>query len=138
MATVIVTTLAKLNGRYDTHRLIDVDPIGLCALDDIEETLLEGTAIHDEHIGGAHGRSLLRRRLEIMRVGADRHDGDDLKSPARQLGDNVAEDVRGDHHGGKITGCGRAVVVAARRGKHGKHQHCGQKLHNSRHRPLRK
>ena len=138
MAIVIVTTLAKLNGRYDTHRLIDVDPIGLCALDDIEEAFLEGTAIHDEHIGGAHGRSLLRRRLEIVRVGADRHDGDDLDGPARQLGDNVAEDVRGDHHGGKITGCGRAVVVAARRGEHGERQHGGKKLHNSGHRPLRK
>ena len=45
---IIVIVLAELNRRHGTHRLIDDDPIGLCALNDIEETLLEGTAIHDE------------------------------------------------------------------------------------------
>ena len=135
---ITVIVLAELNRRYGTHRLIDDDPIGLCALNDIEETLLEGTAIHDEYIGGAHSRSLLRRGLEIVWVGADRHDRDDLDRPTRQLGNNVAEDVRRDDHGGNTPRCGRAIVVAARRGEHGKGQHGGQKLHDSGHRPLQK
>ena len=135
---IIVIVLAELNRRHGTHRLIDDDPIGLCALNDIEETLFERTAIHDEHIGGAHGGSLLRRGLEIVWVGADRHDRDDLDRPTRQLGNNVAEDVRRDDHGGNTPRCGRAIVVAARRGEHGKGQHGGQKLHDSGHRPLQK
>ena len=135
---IIVSVLAELNRRYGTHRLIDDDPIGLCALNDIEETLFEGTAIYDEYIGGAHGGSLLRRGLEIVWVGADRHDRDDLDRPTRQLGNDVAEDVRRDDHGGNTPRCGRAIVVAARRGEHGKGQHGGQKLHDSGHRPLQK
>ncbi len=73
-----------------------------------------------------------------MWVGADRHDRDDLDRPTRQLGNNVAEDVRRDDHGGNTPRCGRAIVVAARRGEHGKGQHGGQKLHDSGHRPLQK
>jgi hypothetical protein len=138
IVVIIVMVLAELNRRHGTHRLIDVDPIGLCALDDIEEALFEGTAIHDEYIGGAHGGSLLRRGLEIVWVGADRHDRDDLDRPTRQLGNNVAEDVRRDDHGGNTPRCGRAIVVAARRGEHGKGQHGGQKLHDSGHRRLQK
>ena len=135
---IVVIVLAELNHRHGTHRLIDDDPIGLCALNDIEETLFERTAIHDEHIGGAHGGSLLRRGLEIVWVGADRHDRDDLDRPTRQLGNNVAEDVSRDDHGRNTPRCGRAIVVAARRGEHRKGQHGGQKLHDSGHLPLQK
>ena len=90
----IVTTLAKLNSRHNAHRLINADAVRLGALNDVEEALLEGAPVNDEHVGVAHGVNLLGRSLEVVRVCAYRHDRDDLDGTTSEFGDDVTENVR--------------------------------------------
>ena len=92
MATV--TTLAKLNSRHNAHCLINADAVRLGALNDVEEALLEGAPVNDEHVGVAHGVNLLGRSLEVVRVCAYRHDRDDLDGTTSEFGDDVTENVR--------------------------------------------
>ena len=66
-------------------------------LDDVDHALFESGAVGDEQVGVLHRLGLLRRRCEVMRVGADGHDHLDLGQVADRLGHDVAEDVRGDH-----------------------------------------
>ena len=90
----IVTTLAKLNSRHNAHCLINADAVRLGALNDVEEALLEGAPVNDEHVGVAHGVNLLGRSLEVVRVCAYRHDRDDLDGTTSEFGDDVTENVR--------------------------------------------
>ena len=92
MATV--TTLAKLKSRHNAHCLITADAVRLGALNDVEEALLEGAPVNDEHVGVAHGVNLLGRSLEVVRVCAYRHDRDDLDGTTSEFGDDVTENVR--------------------------------------------
>ena len=92
MATV--TTLAKLNSRHNAHCLINADTVRLGALNDVEEALLEGAPVNDEHVGVAHGVNLLGRSLEVVRVCAYRHNRDDLDGTTSEFGDDVTENVR--------------------------------------------
>ena len=92
MATV--TTLAKLNSRHNAHCLINADAVRLGALNDVEEALLEGAPVNDEHVGVAHGVNLLGRSLEVVRVCAYRHNRDDLDGTTSEFGDDVTENVR--------------------------------------------
>ena len=89
-----VTTLANHYSRHNAHCLINADAVRLGALNDVEEALLEGAPVNDEHVGVAHGVNLLGRSLEVVRVCAYRHDRDDLDGTTSEFGDDVTENVR--------------------------------------------
>ena len=88
--------------------------------DDVEQTLLEVGAVDDQGVGFAHLVRLLGGCLEVMRIGAHRHDRHHVDVGAGERFDDISQDVGGHDNGRAIRGsvaagaltAGRGVVVA--------------------------
>ena len=94
---LLVATLAELDGvdRIDCIKRRNSFVTG--CVDHIQQALFEVRTVHDQCIGRIHGDDLLRRCLKVMRIGANRHDGDDLCRITHDGLHNVSEDIGGDH-----------------------------------------
>ena len=130
MAVVVVAALAELDRGDATDRLVNGDAVGFRGLDHVEEPFFKGSAVDDECLGLADLCDLLGRCLEIVRVGADRHDRDDVQLVADDVGDDVAKDV-GGHGDGRRVGRGVAggdgIVGSAGRCDERQHGEEGEK-----------
>ncbi len=135
VTVVVVATFAELDRRHRADRLVHGDTVGLGALDHIEKPFFEAATVDDQDRCGLHLRDLLGRGLEVVRVGADRHDRDDVDGAAGQLGDDVTEDVGGDHDGRQIAALAGAgvIVVTARSGEGRQGDEQQQEAGNSEH-----
>ena len=96
VVAVVVSVLAELDRRDGADGFEGRDTLGLGALDDVEQTLLEAAAVDDQRVSVHDPVDFLRRGLEVVRIGTDGHDGHDLGRLAEDLTHDVTEDVGGD------------------------------------------
>ena len=99
---VVVAAFAELDRADRAHGFVHRRPVSFGRLDDIGQPFFEVRSIHDEHCGVTDLGDLLSRSLEVVRVGADRHDRDDLDELADHLLDDIAEDVGGHGNGRRL------------------------------------
>src|SRR5690606_14860367 len=65
--------------------------------EDIEQTLLKSQPIGDHQVGTIDTRHLRRRRLEVMGIGAGRHQNLDSRFIPDDVAHHIPEDGGGDH-----------------------------------------
>ena len=137
IVVMAMAALAELDRRHCAERLVDQHPVGLGPLDDVDQAFLEAAAIDDQDRCRLHLGDLLGRRLEIVGVGADRHDRHHVDCATGQLRNDITENVRGDHDRGQVVALASVgVIVTARGGESRQSDESQQEAGHSQHHPI--
>ena len=99
---LVVTTLAEFDRVHRTDGLERRNPLIARRVDHVEQALLELSAVHDQRVSGVDREHFLCRCLEVVRVGTDRHDRDDLGRFTHDGPDDVAEHIGGHRDGRQL------------------------------------
>ena len=73
-------------------------------LDHVDETFFKVCAVDNQGVCAQHPVDFLCRCLEVMRIGADRHDRDHLGLAVEEFANHITQNV-GCHHNGCDLAC---------------------------------
>ena len=102
VGVLVVATLAEFDCAHRTDGLERRNPLIGRRVDHVEQALLELSAVHDQRVGGVDRKNFLCGCLEVVRVGTDRHDRDDLGRFTHDGIDDVAEHIGGHRNGRQL------------------------------------